>query len=230
MYTHRPPKRTRSDDDEGIAEGDDRARGLALHMPLLAPDVQEGEESELSPLVLSSRSDASHQQSHVHSTYQSPTLHQQSQSQSQQHHHHRLPSHAHLHRGHSDMSSPEMSSSVPSVVGQPGMPDPAPEPRAPKLKFTASEDALLVDLKENRNLTWKQIADFFPGRTSGTLQVRYCTKLKAKTTVWTDDSVSPAQCNRQGSYTDTRDSNRCNVYAMQYKSTRMTVGGLSRPK
>jgi hypothetical protein len=39
-------------------------------------------------------------------------------------------------------------------------------------------------------LTWKQIADFFPGRSSGTLQVRYCTKLKAKTTVWTDEMVS----------------------------------------
>jgi hypothetical protein len=38
-------------------------------------------------------------------------------------------------------------------------------------------------------LTWKQIADFFPGRSSGTLQVRYCTKLKAKTTVWTDEMV-----------------------------------------
>jgi hypothetical protein len=27
-------------------------------------------------------------------------------------------------------------------------------------------------------LAWKQIAEFFPGRSSGTLQVRYCTKLK----------------------------------------------------
>lgn len=69
------------------------------------------------------------------------------------------------------------------------MPDPAPRPRGPKLKFTPEEDALLVELKENKNLTWKQIADFFPGRTSGTLQVRYCTKLKAKDTVWTDDMV-----------------------------------------
>lgn len=76
------------------------------------------------------------------------------------------------------------------MVGQEGMPDPAPRPKGPKLKFTNEEDALLVDLKENRNLTWKQIAEFFPGRTSGTLQVRYCTKLKAKTTVWTDDSVT----------------------------------------
>jgi len=77
----------------------------------------------------------------------------------------------------------------PSVVGQPGMPDPAQRPKGPKLKFTAEDDALLVELKETKNLTWKQIADFFPGRSSGTLQVRYCTKLKAKTTVWTDEMV-----------------------------------------
>lgn len=77
----------------------------------------------------------------------------------------------------------------PSVVGQEGMPQPAPRPRGPKLKFTGEDDQLLIDLKEKKNLTWKQIADFFPGRSSGTLQVRYCTKLKAKTTVWTDEMV-----------------------------------------
>lgn len=70
------------------------------------------------------------------------------------------------------------------------MPAPAPRPRGPKLKFTPEDDQLLVDLKEKKNLAWKQIADFFPGRSSGTLQVRYCTKLKAKTTVWTDEMVS----------------------------------------
>jgi hypothetical protein len=87
------------------------------------------------------------------------------------------------------MTSPGMSVGPPSVVGQEGMPEPAARPKGPKLKFTQEEDALLVDLKETKNLTWKQIADFFPGRTSGTLQVRYCTKLKAKTTVWTDETV-----------------------------------------
>lgn len=79
---------------------------------------------------------------------------------------------------------------APSVVGQEGMPEPAPRPRGPKLKFTPEDDQLLIDLKENKSLTWKQIADFFPGRSSGTLQVRYCTKLKAKTTQWTDETVS----------------------------------------
>jgi hypothetical protein len=69
------------------------------------------------------------------------------------------------------------------------MPSPAAAPRCPKLKFTPADDQLLVDLKENKALTWKQIADFFPGRSSGTLQVRYCTKLKAKSPEWTDETV-----------------------------------------
>lgn len=109
----------------------------------------------------------------------------------QHHHHHRLPPQALLHTGLGlGSTSPPMPGVPPSVVGQPGMPEPAPRPRGPKLKFTPEEDALLVDLKEDKNLTWKQIADFFPGRTSGTLQVRYCTKLKAKDVVWTDEMVS----------------------------------------
>ncbi|KAE9973505.1 hypothetical protein BLS_003567 [Venturia inaequalis] len=86
-------------------------------------------------------------------------------------------------------SPPPQHHGPPSVVGQEGMPMPAARPRGPKLKFTPEDDQLLVDLKEKKNLTWKQIADFFPGRSSGTLQVRYCTKLKAKTTVWTEEMV-----------------------------------------
>jgi hypothetical protein len=82
------------------------------------------------------------------------------------------------------------SGGAPSVVGLEGMPAPAARPRGPKLKFTPEDDQLLIDLKENKSLTWKQIAEFFPGRSSGTLQVRYCTKLKAKTTQWTDETVS----------------------------------------
>lgn len=89
-----------------------------------------------------------------------------------------------------DPDSSMMSQTAASVVGQPGMPPPAAKPRGPKLKFTPEDDQLLVDLKENKSLTWKQIAEFFPGRSSGTLQVRYCTKLKAKTTQWTDETVS----------------------------------------
>jgi hypothetical protein len=108
-------------------------------------------------------------------------------------HHHHMPN-QHRNKRHQPMEgappSPTQHHGPPSVVGQDGMPPPAARPRGPKLKFTPEDDQLLVDLKEKKNLTWKQIADFFPGRSSGTLQVRYCTKLKAKTTVWTDEMVS----------------------------------------
>lgn len=120
---------------------------------------------------------------------------QQSQHSGQQpatHHHHRLPNQPPASKS-ARLESGEPSSAAehgpPSVVGQPGMPQPAAKPRGPKLKFTPEDDALLVQLKETKNLTWKQIADFFPGRSSGTLQVRYCTKLKAKTAAWTDEMV-----------------------------------------
>jgi len=110
------------------------------------------------------------------------------------HHHHHLPNQRPSKRlqmeGGASAPSPAQPHGPPNVVGQEGMPPPAPRPRGPKLKFTPEDDQLLIDLKEKKNLAWKQIADFFPGRSSGTLQVRYCTKLKAKTTVWTDEMVS----------------------------------------
>ncbi|KAF2002158.1 hypothetical protein P154DRAFT_151876 [Amniculicola lignicola CBS 123094] len=112
------------------------------------------------------------------------------------HHHHHLPNQPDNNkRQRVDMAesstSPQQQHHIgpPSMVGQEGMPQPAQRPRGPKLKFTPEDDTLLIDLKEKKNLTWKQIADFFPGRSSGTLQVRYCTKLKAKTTNWTDEMV-----------------------------------------
>ncbi|KAF2875885.1 hypothetical protein BDV95DRAFT_284671 [Massariosphaeria phaeospora] len=106
-------------------------------------------------------------------------------------HHHHLPGPrpAKAPRMDESLTSPVQPHGPPSMVGADGMPAPAPRPRGPKLKFTGEDDQLLVDLKEKKNLTWKQIADFFPGRSSGTLQVRYCTKLKAKTTNWTDEMV-----------------------------------------
>jgi len=82
------------------------------------------------------------------------------------------------------------------------MPAPAARPKGPKLKFTTEDDLLLVELKETKNLTWKQIADFFPGRSSGTLQVRYCTKLKAKTVEWSDEMVSSTNPKRELVQTD----------------------------
>ena len=72
---------------------------------------------------------------------------------------------------------------------QESMPAPLPPPLGPKMRFSEEEDALLVELKETTDLTWKQIAEFFPGRTSGTLQVRYCTKLKEKPADWDVEHV-----------------------------------------
>jgi hypothetical protein len=105
------------------------------------------------------------------------------------------PPHYHHHHCIPDLGRPPesgggermMHRGASTIVGQPGMPSPAQKPRGPK--FTPEDDQLLVDLKENKSLTWKQIAEFFPGRSSGTLQVRYSTKLKAKTTEWTDETV-----------------------------------------
>ena len=141
------------------------------------------------------------QSSSVNYQYQMPgasTEHTQAnqslqQHAQQQHHHHRLPNQApaskYQRTGYAESSATAQDQGAPSVVGQAGMPEPAPRPKGPKLKFTPEDDALLVQLKETKDLTWKQIADFFPGRSSGTLQVRYCTKLKAKTTAWTEEMV-----------------------------------------
>ena len=80
------------------------------------------------------------------------------------------------------------------LAGRPNYPSPAPR-RELKARFTKEEDALLRELKEDYitpKLSWRQIADFFPGRKSGTLQVRYCTKIRAKDPImWSDDAVSP---------------------------------------
>ena len=115
-------------------------------------------------------------------------------------HHHKLPSQARgkaqrTGNGEASPAAEERDSS--SVIGQPGMPAPAARQYGPKLKFTSKDDALLVDLKETKNLTWKQIADFFPGRSSGTLQVRYCTKLKAQDHRVDGRNGAPRCCHRR---------------------------------
>ena len=49
-------------------------------------------------------------------------------------------------------------------------------------RFTEQEDAKLVDLKERRGLSWEDIQRSFPRRSMGSLQVRYSTKLKERST------------------------------------------------
>ncbi|KAL7932119.1 hypothetical protein V8C35DRAFT_308542 [Trichoderma chlorosporum] len=97
------------------------------------------------------------------------------------HHHHHLPD---MSRSSSSMHG-ESSQDAHNLVGREGMPSPARRPQRPRIKFTQEEDELLIELKEQKNLTWKQIADFFPGRNPGTLQVRYCTRLKTESSPWT---------------------------------------------
>ncbi|RKU44206.1 hypothetical protein DL546_002487 [Coniochaeta pulveracea] len=142
-------------------------------MDLSVPGIPDLQESDLDPMHQTGLGAAAYGQATA-----APT-----------HHHHRLPDTgppAKLVRR--EGGGGDVGGGAPSVVGQAGMPAPAPRPRGPKLKFTPEDDQLLIDLKENKSLTWKQIADFFPGRSSGTLQVRYCTKLKAKTTQWSDET------------------------------------------
>jgi hypothetical protein len=54
--------------------------------------------------------------------------------------------------------------------------------RSKRPRFTEEEDAKLVDLKERRGWPWEDIQHAFPGRSTGSLQVRYSTKLKERTT------------------------------------------------
>ncbi|KFY98512.1 hypothetical protein V498_01413, partial [Pseudogymnoascus sp. VKM F-4517 (FW-2822)] len=44
--------------------------------------------------------------------------------------------------------------------------------------YSAADDKLLIQLKEDDKLPWDEIAEYFPERAKGTLQVHYCTKLK----------------------------------------------------
>ncbi|CAG7936660.1 unnamed protein product [Penicillium nalgiovense] len=45
-------------------------------------------------------------------------------------------------------------------------------------RFLPDEDDRLIELKEQRGLPWSRIVKHFPGRTKGSLQVRYSTRLK----------------------------------------------------
>ncbi|PCD20097.1 hypothetical protein FGRA07_11799 [Fusarium graminearum] len=100
----------------------------------------------------------------------------QSQQRPVHHHHHLLDSEP----PSKMMGRDDELGGAPNVVGQVEMPDPAPRPRGSKLKFTPEDDQLLIELKENKNLAWKHITEFFPGRSSGTLQVLYSEHTKMR--------------------------------------------------
>ncbi len=50
----------------------------------------------------------------------------------------------------------------------------------PLTVYTPEEDHLLIRLKEEENLPWKEIAKRFPGRTQAALQLHYSQKLKGR--------------------------------------------------
>lgn len=163
--------------------------------PLSPATAMQGLEAAPTPIDPRARLPSGTPSFYVPSQRPSPQRSEATQSfqemQPRTHHHHRLPPQRTSKSPLVDLggSLRDQEGGPPSMVGQTGMPSAAARPHGPKLKFTAEDDALLVELKETKDLTWKQIADFFPGRSSGTLQVRYCTKLKAKTTAWTDEMV-----------------------------------------
>ncbi|KAJ9656081.1 hypothetical protein H2201_008653 [Coniosporium apollinis] len=76
-----------------------------------------------------------------------------------------------------------MATGPPCVARQARTPKSTPRPQKMKFKFTEEEDERLIDLKESRRLPWGEIEKFFPGRSAGSLQVHYCTKLRDRATV-----------------------------------------------
>ena len=108
-----------------------------------------------------------------------------------QYHAHGLPSH--LEQQYQMSDRPRRSTpAYENKAGLPGYPPPS-DPCTERERFSPEDDAKLKQLKEECKLSWRQIQDFFPGRKSGTLQVRYCTKLKDKRNVnWNRDLVCDA--------------------------------------
>ncbi|KAF2190136.1 putative transcriptional activator Myb, partial [Zopfia rhizophila CBS 207.26] len=88
-----------------------------------------------------------------------------------------------------DVPQPPQSHGPSSMIRQEGMLTLMPRPRGLKPTFTSEDVQLIVDLKEKKHLNWNQIADFFPGRSSGSLRAQYLRNLGSKTSVWTNEMV-----------------------------------------
>ncbi|KAJ5834716.1 hypothetical protein N7447_000742 [Penicillium robsamsonii] len=176
-------KRRRIDNEPEASEGTDHNYGYRpilqnLPLPMDDPSAPSGGSTDLTYAdhVGASSSRQSSNQDYLQN------------SLPQQHHHHRLPPQALAATG---QGSETTGSYLPQVdrshLTGPGMPKPFPAPKAPKTRFGPGEDALLIKVKEELQLSWNDIAFFFPGRKKETLQVRYCTKLRERVVVWDDD-------------------------------------------
>jgi hypothetical protein len=87
----------------------------------------------------------------------------------------------------SDRDSSAGPANIPKVSTRVKKTRSAPPSRSKRTPFTSKENAMLVDLKENKSWPWKRIEPKFPQRTLNSLQVHYCTKLKGKlTTIGTE--------------------------------------------
>ena len=64
------------------------------------------------------------------------------------------------------------------------------------IPYSAEEDALIVKLKEVDNISWHEIAPFFPGRTWTSLQTRYSSKLKSKSKAHISKPTRPIEQTR----------------------------------
>lgn len=60
-----------------------------------------------------------------------------------------------------------------------------------RVAVLSDEDKLLIKLKQKDDLPWSEIVKHFPGRTKGSLQVRYSTKLRGLS--WVDESPEAAK-------------------------------------
>ncbi|KAI7344681.1 WD40 repeat-like protein [Hortaea werneckii] len=69
---------------------------------------------------------------------------------------------------------------ISAAYASPTNQDKAPSSGAKK-RFTPDENALLVKLKEVDGLSWREITDYFPGRSQNTLGVHYSTKVHKRT-------------------------------------------------
>ncbi|KAF4495431.1 hypothetical protein FAGAP_8440 [Fusarium agapanthi] len=69
---------------------------------------------------------------------------------------------------------------APRVVEKAGMSNPEPRPRMTKKRFTQDEVKLLIGLKKNTAMTWKQIADKVPRHSPHSLRNKHCKIRKRK--------------------------------------------------
>ncbi|QSS52031.1 hypothetical protein I7I53_07529 [Histoplasma capsulatum var. duboisii H88] len=69
-----------------------------------------------------------------------------------------------------------------------------------RVQALSEDNQRLIELKEEQSLPWKQIAEYFPGRSVGSLQVHYCTRLKGRKAGNSGRSGQSFNVTRESSY------------------------------